>query len=229
MYSTNEKLRLFSTDRIEKSDHFTAKDGWVTCKQDEAQYWSAIAYFTGMSISKEKDIAVGAIVCYQGASIIESWVPQGAFKKIGIDIDVSKKYYDHTEQIFSEWNQEGVLYSFGFSQVVPFNLSGVVWYQGESDTSIDEASVYKYELAELIRIWRSDLKNPSLPFVVVQIANFEPRNDEAWKTLQQQQLEVQSITENVTTVISADVCETNDIHPPTKHLLAKRIADILLK
>ena len=30
-YQSNCKLRLFSTDRIEKTDYFTASDGWVVC------------------------------------------------------------------------------------------------------------------------------------------------------------------------------------------------------
>lgn len=38
---------------------------------------------------------------------------------------------------------------------------------------------------------------------------------------------VQFMREGVKTVISADVCETDDIHPPTKHLLADRIVSAL--
>lgn len=35
--------------------------------------------------------------------------------------------------------------------------------------------------------------------------------------------------DNVKTVISCDVCETDDIHPKTKNILAKRVADVLLE
>ena len=226
-YESNEMLRLFSTDRIEKSDRFTPKDGWVKCEKDQAGDWSAIGYLTSQEIAKTKNVAVGAIVCYQGASVIESWVPEGAFKKLGIDLSANEKHQDHFLDIFSAWNGDGVLYNYAFSQIAPFSVSGVVWYQGESDTSIEEAKLYKAELTEMIRIWRNDFKNDSLPFVIIQIADFDPRDDEAWHTVQKAQAEIQNEVDFVKTVISADICEKDNIHPPTKDILSQRVAKAL--
>ncbi len=226
-YETNELMRLFSVDRIEKADRFTPHDGWVKCLAEQAGYWSAIGYLTSMQISKEKGIAVGAIVCYQGASVIESWVPKGTYTKMGIDLALEEKHQDHYIKEFSEWNGDGTLYSFAFSQIVPYSLSAVVWYQGESDTTVPEAKLYKQELAEMIKIWRADLKNESLPFVVVQIADFDPRDDEGWHTVQKAQAEIQHEVDFVKTVISADVSEKDNIHPPTKDILSARIVKAL--
>lgn len=78
-------------------------------------------------------------------------------------------------------------------------------------------------LQSLIRVWRKAFRNPSLPFVVVQIADFTPCLNEGWRLVQKAQLDVQNTAEKVKTVISADVCEKDNIHPPTKHLLAGRI------
>ena len=226
-YESNDMMRLFSTDRIEKADRFTPNDGWVKCKKEEAGYWSAIGYLVSRELCKEKGIAVGAIVCYQGASVIESWVPAGTYEKMGIELKPEEKHHDHYIKEFSEWNGDGVLYSFGFSQIAPFSLSAVVWYQGESDTTVQEASVYKTELKEMINIWRTDLKNDSLPFVVVQIADFNPRDDEGWHGIQKAQAEIENELEFVKTVISKDVSEKDDIHPPTKDILSLRIAKAL--
>ena len=226
-YESIDMMRLFSTDRIEKADRFTPNDGWVKCKKEEAGYWSAIGYLVSRELCKEKGIAVGAIVCYQGASVIESWVPEGTYEKMGIELKPEEKHQDHYIKEFSEWNGDGVLYSFGFSQIAPFSLSAVVWYQGESDTTVQEASVYKTELKEMINIWRTDLKNDSLPFVVVQIADFNPRDDEGWHGIQKAQAEIENELEFVKTVISKDVSEKDDIHPPTKDILSLRIAKAL--
>lgn len=225
---SNSLMRTYGTDKIEKNERFTPKEGWAKCKQEEAPDWSAIGYFTALELVKRKNIAIGVINCFQGASVIESWVPERAFEKIGISIAPEDKYYDHTTPEFASWNGDGTLYGYAFSQVVPLSLSGVIWYQGESDTSIAEALVYKQELAELIRIWRNDLMNDQLPFVVVQIHDFDNRDDEGWHTLQQAQLEVENEVDNVKTVISRDICETDVIHPTTKDILSKRIADALM-
>ncbi len=228
LYEDCDKLRLFSTERIEKTDRFTPVDGWVSAKKEDVGDWSALGYLSGIEVAKSKGIAVGAIVCYQGASVIESWVPTGAFERLGINLFPEEKYHDHSEPDFLDWNIDGTLYSFAFSQIVPFSVSGVVWYQGESDTSIEEARVYKEELSAMIDIWRCDFANSNLPFVIVQIADCDSRMCDAWKLIQEHQYNIQFEKENVKTVISADVCETDDIHPPTKHILAKRIANALM-
>ena len=229
MYETNDMLRLFSTDRIEKSDRFVAKDGWIKSRKEDVGDWSAIAYLTANEVTKTKNVAVGAISAHQGASVIESWLPEGIPASIGISLNDNEKHIDHFYEEFKEWNQEGKLYSYALSQVLPFAVNGVVWYQGESDTSIEEAGVYDKELAAFIEVIREGFKDAELPFIVIQIADFDNRADEAWKLLQKKQYDIQFSIPNVKTVISSDVCESDNIHPATKHKLANRIAKQLME
>ncbi len=230
LYESNDILRLFSTERIEKTDRFTPADGWVISKREAVGDWSAIAYLAANEISKEKDIAVGVISAYQGASVIESWLPKGTCQKLGLELPIESKHYDHTYPDFLAWNgEEGILFDYALSQIIPFSVSGVVWYQGESDTSAAEAAIYDKELAALVYTLRDYFDDDELPFVVIQIADFDTRNDEEWKLLQKKQLEIQDIVENVFTVISSDVCERDNIHPPTKHKLAHKVASKLIE
>lgn len=226
-YEDLPALRLFSTERIEKTDHFTPKDGWVPAERDSVAKWSAIAYLAGRLLCKERGIAIGAIACYQGASVIESWVPKGHFEKMGIGVAPEARFHDHTT--YSDWNGDGCLYEKALSQVIPFSLSGVVWYQGESDDTPEEGAEYGKELAALIDQWRADFKDEHLPFTIIQLADCDKRGGEGWKRIQKAQAEIASVRERVQTVVSKDLCETNDIHPPTKHLLAERIAEALMK
>ncbi len=228
-WKSNKMLRLFNVDRMEEGDYFTSKDGWVECEAETAGEWSAIAYYVGQQISAKSNIAVGVIVCAQGASVIETWVPAGTFESRGIIVPHDKKFLDHFHEIFGRWNGDGVLYNFSLSQVIPYPLSAVVWYQGESDFSMEEAVVYKDELKALIEVWRKDFNDSELPFVVVQIADFEGRVGDIWSTIQKAQYEIQLEVANVASVKSADVCETDDIHPKTKDKLAFRICDALYK
>lgn len=227
-YIADNRIRFYSTDKIDSLDKYSAKDGWVICDKNNAGEFSAIAYHTAVEIAKTKNVAVGVISCYQGASIIESWVPAGTFEKIGINIPVEEKHIDHTYKQYESWNYDAALYNFGISQVKPYTLLGIVWYQGESDTSEAEARVYLDELCALIDVWRKDFLNEKLPFVIVQIADFLPRNDLGWTLVQKAQEEIQDVLPYVKTVISADVCENDDIHPKSKDMLAKRIAEVLI-
>lgn len=225
LYEADEKLRLFSTEKIEKNEFYTPEDGWVKCDESNLGEWSAIGCLTGLELAKNKGIAIGVIACYQGASVIESWVPSGLFESHGINIPSYEKYPDHF--IYSEWNADGTLYSYALSQVAPFSVSAVVWYQGESDTSPAESLVYGKELELLINQWRNDFRNNSLPFAVIQISDFVNRNDEAWKNVQKAQYDIQFKIPGIKSITSADVCENNNIHPPTKHILAKKVATAL--
>ena len=229
LYRENRLLRMFSTERLEKSDRFTPADGWVTAEADTVGDWTALGYLAGDLISQRKQIAVGIITCYQGASVIESWLPKGLLAEHGIALPPEVLHGDHFYHEFALWKQEGTLYEFALSQAAPFPLTGVVWYQGESDTSEEEGKVYVKELELLIETMRKDFRQPRLPVAVVCIADFLPRSDGGWRAVQEAQVKAGEVIPYVTTVLSADICETDQIHPPTKHLLAERIAGVFLE
>ena len=227
LYQPEKNLRFFSTDRIEGGDRYTPKDGWIVTEQDNIKDFSAIGYLAGKELARNLDIAIGIIVCYQGASSIESWLPEGTYKRIGIDLADDEK---HPGRFYKEplpWHHPGVLYHLSLFPVFPFSISAVVWYQGESNTAPKEGKCYLTALTEFVRICRNNFNDPKLPFIVVQIADYKARNDEGWRAVQSAQDEAQRILPHTKTVISADVCENDDIHPKTKHHLAKRIADAL--
>ena len=75
----------------------------------------------------------------------------------------------------------------------------------------------------MIMTIRNGVSDGQLPVTVVQIADLDARSDEGWRAIQRAQLKVTHLTENVRTVISADISETDNIHPPTKRPLAMRI------
>ena len=131
---------------------------------------------------------------------------------------------DHFHELYGRWNGEGQLYHYTVEKIAPYSVKAVIWYQGESDTSIAEAEVYDQELAMMIDCWREVFRNEEMPFVVIQIADYIERTDAAWKRLQQAQWDAQFLRENVKTIICRDVCEDDNIHPASKKQLAERIA-----
>ncbi len=229
LYRENPFLRMFSTERPEKSDRFTPADGWVTAEADTVGDWTALGYLAGDLISQRKQIAVGIITCYQGASVIESWLPKGLLAEHGIALPPEVLHGDHFYHEFALWNGEGVLHDFALSQAVPFGLSGVVWYQGESDATPEEGAVYFKELELFIGTLRKEFRREDLPVAVVCLADNVDREQVGWKAVQEAQVKAGEVIPYVTTVLSADICETDQIHPPTKHLLAERIAGVFLE
>lgn len=229
-YENIELLRYFSVRRPEPGDYFQPEHGWVISRANEVTHWSSIAYIAARAIALCKGIAVGAICCAQGASVIESWVPRGTFEQRGVEVALDRKHPDHGSVHYGCWNNDGFLYNTMLSQVVPYSLTGVVWYQGESDTSMDEGAVYAHELRALVEVWRRDFCDPNLPFIIVQLADYAMAWDcTAWKLVQEAQAEVGETTVGVTTVICGDVCEDDMIHPVSKYALSQRIAEALMR
>ncbi len=226
-YRSNDKLRIYQANAD------GSVNGWTICQKDDVGMLSALAYLVSDEITRQKNIAVGAVICCQGASVIESWVPENTFEPLGIAIPLEDNIRDH-DPSYRAWNGEGTLYHTALSRVIPYPLSAVVWYQGESDTSDKEGLVYLEELCTLIDIWRKDFCDESLFFAVIQIADFDTGlmkdwGTEGWKLVQKAQIDVREKRPYVETVISADVCEADDIHPKTKDKLAKRIVETLKK
>lgn len=225
--AANDKMRMFVTHRIEENERFSPKDGWIVADDENIGDWSAIGYFVGSEIAKRDGVAVGIIGCYQGASMIESWVPAGTYQKAGLDLPDEEKHPDYRNPIYKAWNGDGQLYNYSFKEVCPFSVSEVLWYQGESNSKLKSEETYTQMLSIMIDVWREDFSNPNLPFIIIQIADYAYRDDEDWRKIQRAQLAVQSKREKVTTVVCADISESDDIHPPTKHILAHRIAEVI--
>lgn len=230
-YNHGNMVRFYVCDRLESGDLYNSDSGWLECNDEVIKNISAVGYFTSCEVNIKKDVAIGGVCCYQGASVIETWVPKNTFKNVGIDIPVEKRTKSHVCEEYSAWNGDGTLYDFAFSSIVPFSFSAVVWYQGESDSAYEEAKVYADELATLIDIWRTDLNDENLSFIVVQLADYDNAyiDQKGWARIQEAQIEVCDLRNNVHYVVCRDVCEKDDIHPPTKDKLAMRIADVLTK
>ena len=220
-------IRFFSTKRMEENEKFTPLDGWVKCDAKTALNFSALGYFIAKELHAKNNYPIGLVGLYQGASVIQSWLSPKALGELESVLPTTELHGDHTHPLFSLWNKSSTLYDFAFSQIVPFSFASVIWYQGESNTSKSESNVYDILLSKLVLSWREALRDESLPFVIVQIADYIPRSDDEWSCVQKMQEKAASELPYTYLAKSSDICENDNIHPPTKHILAKRIASFL--
>ncbi len=123
-------------------------------------------------------------------------------------------------------NLPSVLYNAMHYPLAPYALSGMVWYQGESNTG--DGYAYQQYLTELITGWRQLWQTPDMPFVVVQLANFmEPSGkpqDTGWSQVRESQRLAAKNLPNVELACIIDLGEGVDIHPLRKREVAQRIA-----
>jgi sialate O-acetylesterase len=116
--------------------------------------------------------------------------------------------------------------------LAPFALRGVLWYQGESDTS--RAFLYPELLTAMIGDWRSILEIPKLPFLVVQLPPWERRRTDPprttvgyhWADLREAQDRVVREVPATYLASTADLGERLDIHPRRKREVGERLATL---
>ena len=106
-YFDDPLLRVFSTDRIQDTEVYHSGDGWMSVSKENAADLTAIGILTGEELRRNKDIPIGIITCYQGASVIESWLPKEFSKFSPLSIPDSEKFSDHFDDIFGQWNHSG--------------------------------------------------------------------------------------------------------------------------
>lgn len=123
-------------------------------------------------------------------------------------------------------NKATTLWNGMLTGLAPYRLSGVVWYQGESNTGQPKA--YEPLLKCLMRSWRQLFEQPELPFAIVQLANFmapsEQPQQSNWAQLRESQHRAALSDSRAELAVAIDLGEAVDIHPLLKKEVAERCA-----
>ncbi|GGA64727.1 9-O-acetylesterase [Neiella marina] len=103
-------------------------------------------------------------------------------------------------------------------------IKGVIWYQGENN--VGEAGYYQALFAELIQGWRNAWRQPELPFVFTQLANYLPPNplpvESQWAQLREAQRQTLAL-DKTAMAVTIDIGEADDIHPRNKQDVGYRL------
>ena len=133
-------------------------------------------------------------------------------------------------------NLPTTLYNAVLHPLAPYALSGVVWYQGESNTG--HPASYANYLKKMIGCWRDLWHDQQMPFVIVQLANYDGRQqsgfprpitpqtepmNSGWAQLREAQRIVAKADPRTELAVINDLGETVDIHPLRKKEVAERI------
>jgi len=128
------------------------------------------------------------------------------------------------------------LYNAVLHPLAPYAINGVVWYQGESNTG--NPAPYADYLKKLMGCWRDRWQDPQMPFVIVQLANYDGRQqtgfprpivyqsepvNSGWAQLREAQRTAAKADPYAELAVINDLGETVDIHPLRKKEVAARI------
>ena len=133
-------------------------------------------------------------------------------------------------------NQPTTLYNAVLYPLAPYAINGIVWYQGESNTG--NPMPYADYLKKLMGSWRALWNDAQMPFVVVQLANYDGRQqtgfprpitpqtepvNSGWAQLREAQRTVAQADARAELAVINDLGERVDIHPLRKKEVAERI------
>ena len=120
-----------------------------------------------------------------------------------------------------------VLYNAMIAPLEAWPLTGVLWYQGESNSGAGDAEAYADLMRTLVTSWRDRFAKEDLPFYWVQLANFrEPAtgpNEPGWAVLRASQTAALDLPGTGQAVIT-DIGEADDIHPRNKWEVGRRLS-----
>lgn len=125
-----------------------------------------------------------------------------------------------------------ILYNKMIHPLAGMPLTGILWYQGESNAGPADAVAYADQFKTMITNWREHFERADLPFYWVQLANFQSPQSQpdevGWGTLRESQTAALEL-DNTGEAVIIDIGEADDIHPRNKWEVGRRLSLHALK
>ncbi len=228
-------IRLLSSD---------LSAGWKVTSPETAGEFSATAFYFACELRKELHVPVGLIALAMGGTEAARWTPRAALQadRSLWEASLPRLWQAYSRnalvarqkaakqgtpvQAVAGWDEfvakrMGGLYEKLIERVVPYGIRGVLWYQGEADAGYPD--VYAKLFPTLIRSWRSAWGNESLPFLFVQLPNYDTPMAGKWVRLREVQAGTLSL-DHAGMAVTIDIGEDGNLHPLNKREVGRRLA-----
>ncbi|MBW2962739.1 sialate O-acetylesterase [Mesonia aestuariivivens] len=220
--STYKNIRFFDVPKTSAPFPQQNLEGkWVESEPETMKYFSAIGYFFAQKLHTKLDVPIGIIGSNWGGTAAEVWMPESIFKKDSLLQNAASKL------TVEQWgpNEPGAIYNAMINPIIPYNLAGVIWYQGESNTG--SANQYEYVFKQLIENWRASWQQ-EIPFYFAQIAPYNYGDNDNGVSVRDAQRRTLSLP-HTGMVFTGDVGNFENIHPRDKEAVGLRFANVALK
>jgi len=250
--ATNSQIRLFRVPKNRlPSPTIRIDSSWSTLSPQSAENFSAVAYYFARDLQKALNVPVGLIGTYWGGTPAESWTSRPGLE---LDRRWRQETVEGLDTAHNDWRKAMFLYEqerdaakasgkafdkrapwepwagaelFNgmIAPLVPYNIKGAIWYQGENNAG--NAFRYRDIFPDMIRDWRRSW-GEDFAFICVQLAPFkaiqpEP-GDSDWAELREAQLLATKKLSKVGMAVITDLGNERDVHPRKKEPVGGRLA-----
>ncbi len=236
--------------RLTKED-FYLWDGWKQSDSNTIKGMSAVAWYFAKQIVEQENIPIGLINLSIGGAPIETFISKEALLASARFSGKTKGDWLMNDNL-PQWIRErglqnvgnyangfqdelgrnhaykpGFAFEAGIRPILSMPVTGVIWYQGESN-SLEAARVAEYrELQKLmIHDYRKQWKKPAMPFYWVQLSSIDTTNYQSkyWPQFRDEQRLLLNEVRNGGMAVTSDIGKKNDVHPTNKKFVGERLA-----
>ncbi len=213
---------------------------WVTGENIKTYNMSAVAYFFAEEMLEELDMPVGILNVPLGGTSIAAWLSREA---IDGDAQVKNDFVSSGEYIEkSKWNEKEVEvyydmtanYNLKMEALRNFRVSGMIWYQGESDLVFGWSAERYSRAFDLLQRSYTELyeyEDGLMPIIFTQLAPYYYSDEGynltdmniAFADMQKQRPESRALV-SVNDIPVTFIPEAGLIHPECKEEIGDRMA-----
>lgn len=213
---------------------------WVTGENPAVYSMSAVAYFFAEELLEELDMPVGVLNVSLGGTSIASWISRGA---IDGDTQVKNDFVSSGDYIEkSDWDEKNynisvdmtINYNLKMEALKNFRVSGMIWYQGESDIMMGwsgERYARAFDLMQRSYTELYEYKDGLMPIIYTQLAPYYYSDEGynltdmniAFTDIQKQRPESRAVV-SVNDIPVTFIPEAGLIHPESKEEISDRMA-----
>ncbi|HEX9652681.1 MAG TPA: sialate O-acetylesterase [bacterium] len=190
---------------------------WTICTPQTMKDFSAVGYFFGRELFESLNVPIGLINSSWGGTPAEAWLNPAVVSTNEEFAGSAAKFTD------VPWCpvESGSAYHAMIAPLIPYQIAGVIWYQGETNTL--NPAEYRRLFPALMESWRKEW-GKDFPFYYVQIAPYKYGRSNEGVLLRESQLMSMSVP-NTGMVVTSDIGNIDDIHPRNKHDVGERLAN----
>jgi sialate O-acetylesterase len=215
----NKNIRFFQVPKTGADyPQDDVKASWAVCDSNTIKSFSSVGYFFGKRLQQELNVPIGLINVSWGGTPAETWTPESLVEHDQVlKAAASKLKPADWWPVLPGKTFNGMIYP-----LTDFNIAGVIWYQGESNTGTHAS--YRQLFTTMIDAWRNAWQK-EFPFYYVQIAPYDYGQNYNGALLQEEQTKSMVHPKTGMVVITDLVDSVKNIHPSRKKPVGNRLAN----
>jgi len=180
------RLRVLHNSAKEPQSFIAGLEPWTPVSSDILKSTSATAYFFARSLFQKTGVPQGIIETPWNGKALEPFYAAQELKELypeeysamvkhptfGKEEGKFKRRIPNSKEFMPNENHFGWVFNAKIAPIIPYAISGAIWYQGESNAG--NKLLYKDKLKYLIGSWRKAWGQGDFPFYFVQLNSNKP-------------------------------------------------------